>query len=203
VDSPHPDTGAAIAGRATRPGLIPTSQPAALTGSERNPSRPGEPYKGCPQLNLEPWGIALMTTPFDLLAVAAREAAYSGIVDKFRVLAGAMEALYMDRGDDMKAWAVHGGLAALESALDSKNEIEARNVAALVCLAFDSRIPDGGFDGMLGQVTKLRTIAGSLPDGDLSESLCGIADQLATEALVVQILLGGLEGGLESTPQAA
>ena len=37
MDSLQPDTGAAIAGRATRPGLIPTPQLAALTGSATQP----------------------------------------------------------------------------------------------------------------------------------------------------------------------
>lgn len=36
----------------------------------------------------------------------------------------------------LEDWALSGALAALESALFSKDDIEARNIAALVCRAF-------------------------------------------------------------------
>ncbi|MCC8999069.1 MAG: hypothetical protein LM522_06155 [Candidatus Contendobacter sp.] len=69
---------------------------------------------------------------------AAREAAFSGLVEKFRTLAAKLAELHQ-RGDvdDLTQWATHGALAALESALSSKDEIEARNISALVLLAFN------------------------------------------------------------------
>jgi hypothetical protein len=72
------------------------------------------------------------------IAKAGREAAFNAIADKFWDLSDALQTLYQARGDDLAGWAIHGALAALESALFSKDEIEARNIAALISLAFSN-----------------------------------------------------------------
>jgi hypothetical protein len=80
-----------------------------------------------------------MMEPFaQLIADSAREAAFSGLVEKFRDLAADLTELHNEKGvPELMMWATHGALAALESALISKDEIEARNIAALVFLAFN------------------------------------------------------------------
>ena len=81
---------------------------------------------------MEPFAQAIFT--------AAREAAFSGLVEKFRALVANLEVLQKQGEmvmDDQTQWATHGALAALESALISKDEIEARNIAALVLMAFN------------------------------------------------------------------
>ena len=72
------------------------------------------------------------------IADSAREAAFSGLVEKFRDLAADLAELHNEKGvDELMMWATDGALAALESALISKDEIEARNIAALVLMAFN------------------------------------------------------------------
>jgi hypothetical protein len=71
--------------------------------------------------------------------MAAREAMFSGLVDHFRALAAELAEVHRN-GQSVQPttqWAVHGALAALESALFSKDELEARNITALVLLAFN------------------------------------------------------------------
>ena len=73
-----------------------------------------------------------------VIAESAREAAFSGLVAKFRDLAAKLAGFHQQSdADDLTQWATHGALAALESALSSKDEIEARNISALVLLAFN------------------------------------------------------------------
>ena len=79
-----------------------------------------------------------METYAQEITKAAREAAFSGLVDKFHDLAAGLAELHNRGGcDDLTQWAAHGALAALESALISKDEIEARNIAALVLMAIN------------------------------------------------------------------
>jgi hypothetical protein len=82
----------------------------------------------------------MMTTETACQAIVkvGQEAAFSGIAEKFLELAAYLLPLYQQRGDDLAGWAIHGALAALGSALLSKDEIEARNIAALISLAFSN-----------------------------------------------------------------
>ena len=124
------------------------------------------------------------------LGVAARDAAISGGLDKFWALADSLSAACNApaAGEVVTKQALYGGLSALESALNSKDEVEARNVAALVCVAFAPCIPSKCFSGMWAQIDALRTIADSLLDDALSAEVSGIAEQLAVEAQALAVL---------------
>ena len=168
-----------------------------------SPSNPGLPYKAAPTRNVKDhWGFymtehaglyqALDSTTGGLaaLGVAARDAAISGGLDKFWALADSLSAACNApaAGEVVTKQALYGGLSALESALNSKDEVEARNVAALVCVAFAPCIPSKCFSGMWAQIDALRTIADSLLDDALSAEVSGIAEQLAVEAQALAVL---------------
>ena len=67
---------------------------------------------------------------------AMRESLLADAVKKLRALAAEIEEK-KEQVPEIEQWAIHGASAAMESAVFSKNEIEARNIAALIFLAFN------------------------------------------------------------------